>query len=134
MAGFVMPWMFSRMTFRWRSAPPLPRPLPPLPRPDIVSDVKSQFDPCGHFPRGFPLKNGAFFIAALLPPFSSGERAIHRPTQIHAPLARSYPMEFGFACQPSPTLYGSPRLRPIAVRLSVQYVKKMYQPANRFKK
>ncbi|KAI4970665.1 hypothetical protein ZWY2020_001579 [Hordeum vulgare] len=36
MAGLVMPWMLSRSTFRWRFAPPLPRPFPPLPRPDIV--------------------------------------------------------------------------------------------------
>jgi hypothetical protein len=35
MAGFVMPWMFSRITFLWRFAPPLPKPLPPLPLPDM---------------------------------------------------------------------------------------------------
>src|SRR6218665_140376 len=35
MAGFVMPWMLSRSTFRWRLAPPLPSPLPPFPLPDI---------------------------------------------------------------------------------------------------
>jgi hypothetical protein len=30
-AGFVIPWMLSRRIFRWRFAPPFPRPLPPLP-------------------------------------------------------------------------------------------------------
>uniref|UniRef100_A0A8R7TTX7 Uncharacterized protein n=1 Tax=Triticum urartu TaxID=4572 RepID=A0A8R7TTX7_TRIUA len=28
-AGLVMPWMLSRRTFRWRLAPPLPRPCLP---------------------------------------------------------------------------------------------------------
>lgn len=31
MAGLVMPWMLSRRIFRWRLAPPFPRPFPPLP-------------------------------------------------------------------------------------------------------
>ena len=31
MAGLVIPWMLSRRIFRWRLAPPLPRPFPPLP-------------------------------------------------------------------------------------------------------
>lgn len=31
MAGLVMPWMLSRRIFRWRLAPPLPRPFPPFP-------------------------------------------------------------------------------------------------------
>jgi hypothetical protein len=30
-AGLVIPWMLSRRIFRWRLAPPFPRPLPPLP-------------------------------------------------------------------------------------------------------
>jgi hypothetical protein len=33
-----MPWMFSRITFRCRFAPPFPRPLPPLPRPDMLEN------------------------------------------------------------------------------------------------
>uniref|UniRef100_A0A0E0ECW0 Uncharacterized protein n=1 Tax=Oryza meridionalis TaxID=40149 RepID=A0A0E0ECW0_9ORYZ len=36
-AGFVIPWMLSRSTFRWRFAPPLPSPFPPFPRPDIFA-------------------------------------------------------------------------------------------------
>ncbi|KAF7638480.1 hypothetical protein Mgra_00002160 [Meloidogyne graminicola] len=35
-AGFVIPWMLSRKTLRWRFAPPFPSPFPPLPRPDII--------------------------------------------------------------------------------------------------
>ena len=31
MAGLVIPWMLSRRIFRWRLAPPLPRPFPPFP-------------------------------------------------------------------------------------------------------
>uniref|UniRef100_A0A915IVS8 Uncharacterized protein n=1 Tax=Romanomermis culicivorax TaxID=13658 RepID=A0A915IVS8_ROMCU len=49
MAGFVMPWMLSRKTLRWRLAPPLPNPLPPLPRPDMLNiENKGGFnDRCG---------------------------------------------------------------------------------------
>ena len=36
-AGLVIPWMLSRKTFRWRLAPPFPRPFPPLPRPDMLN-------------------------------------------------------------------------------------------------
>ena len=36
MAGLVIPWMLSRRIFRWRLAPPCPRPFLPFPRPDIL--------------------------------------------------------------------------------------------------
>lgn len=57
-AGFVIPWMLSRKIFRWRLAPPLPRPLPPLPPAMEVSKEKRMrwYDECvltsSHFDEG----------------------------------------------------------------------------------
>lgn len=41
-AGLVMPWILSLKIFRWRLAPPFPRPFPPLPPADNALKIYQQ--------------------------------------------------------------------------------------------
>jgi hypothetical protein len=63
-ASLVMPWMLSRSTFRWRLAPPLPRPLPPLPHPDISA---ARTPVLGESPKSVGLDGGCTW--ASFPPW-----------------------------------------------------------------